>query len=332
MKILCAYSGIEFSCEHFPYSLSARETTHPVFNIPQKKLLSLASKWASQSAFTPTDSYLYFLALLNSSDLIHWHCPVRKTPFTDSIVAQNMESLLRTVIKLNTVSDPTKIFPSFAITPDSATLSNVQHWLESWDEAYNDFKSGYRSAYDSKKLIQREAALARMIKNPHAPPAKIASQIADWAAIAGSFPTFPIPSPWINGLQISISDYWKTIIIRCAKNEQIFALNRKDMQELLDHCLDNIPLGSLYSSTLFTLLRKAIEKNADFLGLDSMAVPYEILDSSTDVQSANIKALINSAPIEEPLREDFPTQFKYLQAKLRYDAARRAGLRGEPNE
>mgnify|MGYP000735790344 CR=1 FL=1 len=54
-KILCAYSGIEFSCEHFPITLHARESYHPIFNVPQKKLLSYLGKWAGNE-LTPTDN------------------------------------------------------------------------------------------------------------------------------------------------------------------------------------------------------------------------------------------------------------------------------------
>ena len=324
MKILCAYSGLEFQVEHFPFYLSTQQTIHPVFHIPQKKLLSLLRKWSEQE-FTPTDSYLYTLALLNSSELIHWYSPAKRTPFTPAIIAQNIEGLVRALLKLNTVPNPETVFPSFAITKETASLSNLGEWIADWEQAYKDFKDGYRSAHDSRKLLTREAALQRLIKSPHAPVQKIASQIAAWAAQAGNFPTFLIPSPFVKNLKISCSDYWQTLIIRCAKNENIYALSEKDLQELLEHCEEHIPVGSIYSNHLFSVLRKGLAKNKDFLGLSTLG-SYTLLEESaaTNVEAANLISIINSAPSEEPKKEDYPSSFKYLQAKLRWDAAQRS--------
>lgn len=325
MKILCAYSGVEFQVEHFPFYLSSSQSIHPVFEIPQKKLFSLLRKWSEQE-FSPTDSYLYTLALLNSSELIHWYSPAKRTPFTPAIIAQNLENLCRALLKLHTVPNPETVFPSFAITSDTAGLQNLPHWIADWEEAYKDFKTGYRSAYDSRKLLDREAALQRLIKSPHAPVQKIASQIAAWAAQAGSFPTFPISSPFIKGIKISLSEYWQTLIIRCAKNDNIYALSEKDLQELLTHCEEHIPIGSIYSNHLFQVLRKGLAKNKDFLGLSTLG-SYTLLESQAEqnVEAANMLSIINAAPSEEPKREDYPSSFKYLQAKLRWDAAKKAG-------
>lgn len=324
MKVICAYSGIEFQVEHFPYHLSSSQSVHPVFEIPQKKLFSLLRKWSEQE-FTPTDSYLYTLALLNSSELIHWYSAAKRTPFTAAIIAQNVEGLIRALLKLHTVPNPETVFPSFAITPETSGLQNLPHWIADWEQAYKDFKDGYRSAHDSRKLLQREAALQRLIKSPHAPIPKIASQIAAWAAQAGSFPSFLISSPFHKGLQISCSDYWQTLIIRCAKNENVYGLKTEDLQELLEHCEENIPHGSIYSNHLFTLLRKGLERNRDFLGTFSLG-SYTLLEESAknDVEAANMLSIINAAPAEEPKRENFPSAFRYLQAKLRWDAAQKS--------
>jgi hypothetical protein len=325
MKILCAYSGIEFSVEHFPYYLSNSQSVHPIFEIPQKKLLSKLKVW-SEGELSPTESYLYTLAILNSSELIHWYTAAKRTAFTPSIIAQNMEGLTKAILKLNTVSDPASVFPSFAITKETADLKNLKEWIADWEQAYKDFKDGYKSAHDSRKLLAREAALQRLIKSPHAPVHKISSQIAAWAAQAGSFPTFLISSPFIKNTQITCSDYWQTLIIRCAKNENIYALNQQDLEELLSHCEEHIPIGSIYSNNLFSVLRKGLAKNKDFLGLSTLG-SYTLLETQAeqDVEAANLLSIINSAPSEEPKKEDYPSSFRYLQAKLRWDAAKKSG-------
>ena len=328
MKIICSLSSIEFTCEHFPGSFYSRELSHPIFALPQRKLLSYAGKWSSGS-LTPTDSYLLFLSLLRSSDLIEWRVPVSRTEQTDSIVANNMESLLRTVIKINTVAEPSSVFPHYAISQDTRFLSNVKYWIENWESCYQEFKSGYKSAHESSQILRREAALVRMIRNPHRTVSSYSGELAHWAAAAGSFPSFATSSPFGSSLgsTISCADLWKEIIIRCTKNEYIFSIPDKDLAELLEHCEQNIPVGSIFSHTLFKILRAAYDRKKNFLDLGDpdLKSSYTILSSSVKAEDANMKALIDSAPIDQPVREHYPSEFAYRKAKLRWDMAAKYG-------
>jgi hypothetical protein len=329
MKILCSISGIEFNAEHFPGTFYSRELSHPIFSLPQKRLLSYTSKWAA-GELTRIDSYLLFLALLASSERVQFRVPVFRNEHTDSIVASEMEYLLKTVIKINSVVHPSLIFPHFALTPDTRYLSNVHHWIEIWDDAYKSFASGKVREYDDRKLIQRENALQRMIKNPHKSIASYAAQLAEWASIAGEFPTSTTPHPETD-LPISISDYWKLIISRAARQE-FFSYSKiveQDLQELIDHCEDKIPAGSIYSNALFSLLYDARAKAKDFLSLGAVDVSkgYKFLEEDTSVEAANMKNLIDSAPQTEPSPSQYPTKFAYIRAKLQWDMAKKSGER-----
>lgn len=317
-KILCAYSSIEFNCEHFPVYLHHRESYHPIFNISQRKLLPYLSKW-SGNELTPIDSYLLFLALLNSTELIEFRIPVRRTLQTDSIVAQNMESLAKTVSRLNAVHNPAVQFPKFVISADTFQLQNVHHWIEIWNDCYQDFLSGARKDYENRKLAQREMALERLIKNPHKPINLYSIQLSEWAAIAGQFPA-------------PVSEYWKTIIRKCANDNLVYSVPVKHIKELLEHCETEInAIGSIFSHKLFEILRRAIKKHNSFLGdvdEDSSIPNYQFLESgaAANVEISNIKAIVDSTEsLTEPQRKDFPTKFEYLKAKLKYDMAKRYG-------
>jgi len=332
MKILCSLSGVEFTVEHFPGYLTSREVSHPVFSIPQKKLISYLGKWSS-GELTPTDSYLLFLAILNSSNLVEFRVPAAKNHLTDSIVAQNMEHLAKVVSRLNAVTNPAVIFPSYAISPETKYLTNIKHWIENWNDSWQDFQDGYSREYESRKLIVREAALERMIKNPHLPISAYASKIADWAAIAGNFPTYNTTSPF-SGLQITMSDYWKDIISKCSREESIFAVPQVDIQDLLDHCESNISIGTIYSNALFKVLRHAIERQRNFLGLGDMDLTrgkYQILSADDTTETANIKAMIESAPDQEPTLASYPNKIAYLKAKLRWQMARKYSSQDTPD-
>lgn len=327
MKILCGISSVEFSCDHFPGILQSREVNHPVFSLPQKKLLSYLHKWSS-GELTSIDSYLLFLALLNSSDLVQFRVPAIRTAKTDSIIAQNMESLAKTVIKLNTVTVPSKIFPHFVISQDTKTLDNVHYWIENWKDSYSSFQAGVLTDLEGrdewKKLANREAALERLIKNPHRPVSEYASQIAEWASVAGSFPQGTVPSPF-TGLQISLSDYWKYIIIKSSTESALYSIPKGDLEDLLEHCESHIDIGTIFSNALFKILRNALTKQRNFIGLGDKDIgrvregDFTILDPDASAEDANMAALISSAPDHLPQRDEYPTKFEYMRAKLRYD-------------
>lgn len=324
MKILCAISGIEFQVEHFPGVLTSREVQHPIFNLPQKKLLSYLGKWAANE-LTPTDSYLLFLAILNSSDLVEWRTPASRFPETDSLVAQNMEHLAIAVSRINAVTNPHVCFPHYAVGPETKYLTNIKHWIENWNQAWQDFQDGYSREYESRKLITREAALERMIKNPHLPVSAYSSKIADWAAIAGAFPEWMTKSPF-TGLSLTCSEYWKELISKCSKEESLFLVPQVDLQDLLEHCEQNISIGTIYSNALFKVLRHALERQRNFLGLGDLDLSrgkYQILTSTDTIETANIKAMMDSAPESEPRLESYPTKLAYLKAKLRYQMAKK---------
>jgi hypothetical protein len=322
MKVLCAISGIEFTVEHFPAYLTSREVSHPIFSLPQKKLLSYLGKWASQE-LTPTDSYLLFLATLNSSELVEFRVPASRNEETDSIVAQNMEALAKCVSKLNAVTNPSVCFPRYAVGPETKYLSNVQHWISNWNDSWQDFQEGYAREYDSRKLIGREQALERLIKNPHMPISAYASKIAEWASVAGDFPENLKKSPF-TGLKITCSDYWKEIIVRCAREDSMYSVPTSDIEYLLQHCELNISIGTIYSNALFKVLRHAVTKQKNFFGMGDMDLgktKFQILGDDDTTETANLKAMIDSAPDHEPTPAQYPNKIAYLKAKLRWQMA-----------
>lgn len=336
MKILCGISGIEFTCEHFPGAFYSREAVHPAFSIPQRKLLSYLKRWGN-GELSSTDSYLLFLAALRSTELVSFRVPCIRVPETDAIIAQNMEALMKTIVKLNTISNPEEVFNQVVINTESRTLVEVEFWIKNWEEQFRDFKTGYVTAHDSRilndKLVTRTNALARMIKNPHKSISNYSTQVADWASVAGAFPEFQIPNPFTK-LNTTLADYWKQIITRCAKNEYLFTIPEKDLNELIEHCEEHIPIGSIYSNALFKLLRASKERKDNFLGLgdlDLSTTTYRILQADESAEAAQIKAVIDSAPLEEPRQEQYPSKFQYIRAKSRWDQAQKYG-RGDPAE
>lgn len=319
MKILCAISGIEFQCEHFPAYLTSREVTHPIFNLSQRKLLSFIPKF-SAGELTETDSFLLFVALLHSSDLAEFRVPCKRTALTSGIVYNQMEDLVLCIGKLNLIKHPSFQAPRVAITSDTANLENIEFWIANWENSIDEWRDGYATYNQSRDLIMRETALEKLIKSPHR-EIQLATQIADWAELAGAFPT---STTLVNSAPITIASYWKQIIRKCINKEAIFAIPLPDLNELIEHCEEYIPHGTIYAHTLMEMLRSGRDKNKSFLGLGdwdltSSSITYKILSDSDSVESANFEAMCMSAPTSEPSILDYPSRFAWLKAKVKWD-------------
>ena len=310
-KILCAYSGISFTCEHFPISLTSREASHPIFHVPQKRLLGFLGKWSAHE-LTPTDSYLLFLALLNSSENVEFRVPVVRHLGTDAIIANNMEFLSRTVIKLNTVINPHVVFPRFAITPETKKLENIHHWIENWAQEYKNFIDGYVDFTTSMKLVRREAALERLIKNPFKNVSTYSGALADWAEEASE--DWPRDKTGV---------YWKEIIQKCSTDVGLYSIPIKHIEELLNHCELDIPAGSIFSYKLKEILRRAISKQKEFLGTGRTT--FEILGDDDTIEIANMSAIIQKAPEFEPKLDQYPNKLAFLKAQLAWKLKNRKG-------
>ena len=337
-RITCAYSSVVFQCEHMPISLSSREITHPIFSVPKKKLISLAGQWAA-GKLSPTESYLLYLALLDSTTLIQWRSPAAFTSHTLQIVASNMESLLHIIGKVDVIHHPSFALPQFAISHDTADLSNSYFWIQAWMQNYNDWMEGFREARLreelKEKLDRRESSLEKLINDSLRDPKRFARLIANWAEVAADFPTFSTLHPFKKSggkpLSQDCHEYWKEIIEACADDDQIWRYPEKDIQELLLHCEENTQLGSKQSHHLFRILREGIKKNAGgALGLGDLSelegrktTRFTVLSDESDVYTANLSAARESAPETKPLPHAYAKKFDYIKALLNWEQAQK---------
>jgi hypothetical protein len=321
MRITCAYSGLDLQVSHFPAAINDHICAHPIFAIPQKKLLQYIRKW-SNGELTSYDSYLLFLALLNSTDYVVWRAPATYTPRTDSIVAANMEQLTRVISYTNTILHPSFTMPTIVIDSSTCDLLGAKVWIANWFQCYTDFSNGYREAREADKIKKRETILQTFIKAADKPISHYAKILADWAGEVGMFPSTPLTLEL--GKVVATKEYWKQIIQRCCKAESIFAIPSEDLENLIQWCEINIDHGSIYSHSLMELLRAGASRQQNYLGLgdlDLSLTTYRIIEEDTSIETASRLAMIDSAPKELPIPSQYPSKLAYLRAKLKYGMA-----------
>lgn len=318
-KILCSHSGIQFSCDHFPVFLTQQEYHHPVFSMSLKQLWKYYPKWQN-AELTDVDSYLLFLGLLNATELVDFRTAALRTEHTGSIVSQNMECLYDTIGRIAAIRNPRFVLPRFVISHETRNLSNVKHWLHVWNEQYDDYSNGLKDQDKRSKLQKREAALERLIRNPAIRPERYSHLLASWADEAGEFPQFPVTTS--RGV-LPCNEYWQSIIQSCYNHIDIIQIPEKDLRELLDHCEDTIELGSIFSYQLFTTLREGLQAIDGFFN-DRGTTSFHILGSTDNVGDSNLALLLKSAPVTEPRRMDFASEFLFLKARMKWTLAQSA--------
>lgn len=308
MRVTCALSGLNFNCEYFSFDLTELTSYHPIFDIPQKQLLKIAlTKWVKGDSMSEKDSYLLFLALLNSTKHIEFRVPVKFGEKTTQLVASNMEKLIYVIGAINSVASPAVTFPKFAVTKDSESLANISHWLAAWEEIFKEFKTRAASNRERKKLADREAALTKIMRSSKN-EIGYASKLADWAQDAASFPKHT-------------SEYWKKIIRKCVNAESIFSIPEKDLKDLISWCEENLEHGSIFAHSLMELLRKGAARQANFLGfgeVDIISGSYKIVELDTPKEKILKEAQILAAPETEPKPEQYPNKLAYVKAKARW--------------
>lgn len=330
-RLICSKSGVIFHCEHMPL---ATYNEHPLFSVPQKRLISLAGTWAAQK-LTTTESYLLYLSLLDSTGLIQWRSSASyQGEPTDAIIANNMEPLLHIIAKINVINHPSFTLPSFAIGADTTHLDNSKYWIQVWTDNYREWYESYLDRHKQEelksKIDHRETALQRLIKSS-TPVESYAATLADWASIAGEFPSFTTSHP-ITKQQVPLSEYWKQIIRTVANEDKLWRFPRADIVELIEHCESNIQHGNIYAFTLMKYLRTGLRKYDDYLGFGDVSIgvstlngtPFTVMPSASSIAAINKAALISTAPSEEPRKHQYPTNLAWLKAYTKWKLAQAA--------
>jgi len=318
-RIICGISGIAYKCEHVPMTLSHRETAHPIFYLHQKKLLNLYGRY-SEGNLTNTDSYLLFLALLHSTEAVKFNTSAIYHDRTQHIIAANIGQLVNVIFKSNAIQHPAFKQPKFIINQDTASLDNIKIWIKAWQNNISDFLQGISTERDRDKLLRVQNILSSYIKSPETKDAQLATAAANWACLAAEFPKHK-------------AEAWKAIIRKCYNLQAMFSTPREELLAIKEHCESNLEVGSIYFHTLMTTLKTGISNHNDFLGFDNVnssnSLGYTLLETDNVRQEAALLSMVASAPTQEPKREDYPSKFAFIRAKLAYKEAQKMNKANE---
>jgi hypothetical protein len=283
-------------------TLALGEGAHPIFYLPQKKLLGLYSKHC-KGHLTDKDSYLLFLALLNSTDAVKFTVPATYTTKTNKLVANNIAQLVRVIWETDAITIPSFKQPMFYIRDTTADLNNVDSWIAAWEDNIVAFKNDYQDNLAWEALKKAEHKLTYVIR-AGTKDAKYAAAVATWANKAAEFPK-------------EVAKNWEGVIRRCFNPGAMFSTPKATLKEIKDYCECNIEVGSIHFHALMEVLNAGIKNHCDFLGLWDADVHNTGASLEVHEKEQELRAeLISRAPEKEPVVSDYPTKLAYLRAKV----------------
>lgn len=306
MKIICSLSGLTYSVDYFPVAIPVGHTYHPIFDISPDRLHVYYTAYCN-GQLKQEEIYLLTLALLKSSELMVFRCPAEFSPISLQKAIASIARVYKIVSLIQSIMVPSFSFPQISITPETANLANLGHWLKLWEDTYYDFLSGLEEDRYRDALKRKARALEKFIKSPNIPANKYSHVLADWAASAFQFPEY-------------ISDYWKEIINRCYNYDQINKIPAVDLDELIEHCeqnLDEYSIGTIYSNHLFSTLEEGKAKILSDKVFSTDKAGFTLLNPEKK-EHANIISILENSTAHEPKREEYKSDFEFQRAKMRY--------------
>ena len=334
MRCICPLSGLSWKAEGFATGHHALFHPHPVFSLPFKYLLSrYTADWYS-GKLSSEEKTLLALAMLKQTDLVIFD--VAAIP-EERIIEQNIESLAKLVTWIASIKNPAVILPSFRIAKATNDLSNLHFWLQTWWNTKKAFEDGFKEQQKAQQQSRLELFLDSKIKKIQA---GLASEtpgylniLAEWAALAGRFPSFAIEHP-LTGETIAIASYWKELIT--APESKWYSYPIIDWKELEDHIIDNIDdTSTTFALTLIRKCRAIILRTSRDMGLELVE---EAMDAATGERSYSIQSILekdeedtianiaSKAPSSEPKPNEYPTKAGYLKAKIAWNFAKQQAI------
>ena len=313
MRIKCRYSGVDFVASGFNELYI--QGSHPLMNVDLITLLARARDWA-EGKLSSTERRVLFIALLKSTELVEFH---RSALPPDSVIAKNMETLIRTMGWKGKLGDLLPL-PKYAVTNDTYRLVNIHQWLKRCNDAKSEWENKDAVWERREELRIREERLIKLIRTPTKKLSFYQGMLGRWILEASNAP-------------VAMHDYWLQLL-RLKEYRDIWAASRVDLEELLEHMEDNLPAGSIIADVAFKHVRKLREINIggvefglgmddDNADLDFSAMRNNPFIMIEEIEEHNMIAAASFASKEEPKVDEFETKGLYLKAVARWRLAQR---------
>lgn len=290
MKVTCPITQVSYLVSPPSSSPAGCKVSHPhpilSSSIPVSALLATyLEPWAA-GQLNPEETQLFGAALICKLPLArtpHFPSPEVMAP----IWAKYLERLTKLALKLE--GKESTLLPHLSITPE--TISSLPGMIDTLFTETNILFSPIseeakkrNKQYQINLILEAEVSTNQMTQeeidslilrglkgsNLSATESKkFPKLMASWACSVGEFPTAHVTTE--SGRKIRIDTHWKSIIVSAFSSDGMHAIlsedvNLGDIEDLLEHCSTEIPVGTIHASQLFKKLETLKEILEEFKG------------------------------------------------------------------
>lgn len=349
----CPLSGVRHETPSFgSLSFPLISTPHPIFAAQTGKIIGKLLPAFESGALSFEESHLFGTFLISKLPVDTWGFPLldfgNEFHWTQ-LWATHIQELCGIVLRLE--GKKPKNLLSFAITETESPLSNLKEWIQSAHYSINEFYSPITSEaqkrnkefranlgdeqFSSEEQCNRviEKGLRGSLLSPREKD-KFPELVANWAAKVGDFPNSFFRNEL--GTRQTVKEFWKGIIRNAFMlgdsgkgyaNILTSEVKIADLEELIEHCAENIPHSTLQSKALYEQLGKLRDVIQEFRGGTSprnlsieVLSPEGISSFLNEVSHLPLIHTKENTDPDMPRKEDYPTLSSFLKAKMAYNS------------
>ena len=332
-QIICPISGEVLIRTKYPLGLALSDL-HPIFRQKKELILSSDHIFKFQFAESRTEKKLYFLSLLNVTDLVDFHHYANPDPWIMEATFIQLAELASWVDFAKHQIRDRLVFPRYAVREENHDLKNISIWVSELTDIHKLFRTKNKQEDLKQKFDAKAADIEREYKRAHITGQAFTSNLARWALELAS-------------VEEGMYEKWRTMLL--TPLEDAWTLNREELEEMLEHFRAELPINNDQVIAVIGQIKLLLGKSKEgfsFTFIDEEGRDEEPDDSSRidkifprtptkGSDEAHVDPLIDISEIgPEPSRKDYPKSWMYTQAKARWDMLRREAmgmnkLRGE---
>ena len=343
MNIICPISGETLIRNDLMLGFDYSDP-HPIFRLRRKDILSEKFLHRFNRSASLPEKKLYFLAVVNCTELVDFRTPalpsiilgMKNTSENEDerkrvnrVIENNVYDLITFTSWMDRISYLLKddlIYPRFVIDQDNNDLSNIHIWIRDLEEIRQSYVDKDKDVLRQKKLRYEHENLVAEISRAALKDMLFTHKLAVWTLDYTGLDNHQQSEMFLAILKTRAADS--------------YGISRRLLLEFKELLLNNFDYNHPLFPHIMKQMTALIEANrtstpdfeifeADEIFLDDEGV--EQIRSISIQESSEKKLLARTGSVDKPKREDFLTQWQYIQAMSLWTLAQKRQDKGDTN-
>lgn len=327
MQVICPISGRAWQRDSLFGGIDLTGV-HPIFTMKKRDLLSDTMIHRFSQSMNHVERKLYFLAIMNTSDLVYFNAPAMPSVLT---VEANFLSLFDVVQWLDyapfLAGSDIATFPHYVVSQANSAIDNIEYWIAELHACRQKLLQKDVNRELSQKRIVDQQRINKEIANAFLKDQAVTRFIVNWAF------EFELPDQAAGITQKRLEDHPRADLykdILTSKLKMAFTLDRDILNEIHNFLFDNLPKHHPIRVPLMgqlELLQQAQRKGWSDWEIvdDTVATRIDTISADeilTPAETTQRQAFLAQSKVDKPLQSAYKTKFEYLQAVAKWVLAK----------